>query len=56
LYGAMPQAVKTMLAAVEGTPVQVKASGGIKSYNDATKFLDLGCTRLGASRFKELLP
>lgn len=56
LHGATPQAVKIMLAAIEGTPVQVKASGGIKSYNDAAKFLDLGCTRLGASRFRELLP
>lgn len=56
LHGATPQAVKTMLEAVKEIDTQVKASGGIKSYNDAAKFLDLGCTRLGASRFKELLP
>jgi len=56
LHGANPQNVKALLQAVEGTDAQVKASGGIKSYNDAAKFLDLGCTRLGASRFKELLP
>lgn len=56
LHGASPQNVKALLQAVEGTDAQVKASGGIKSYNDAAKFLDLGCTRLGASRFKELLP
>jgi deoxyribose-phosphate aldolase len=29
--------------------VQVKASGGIRSYEDATRFRDLGCTRLGTS-------
>ena len=56
LHGANPQNVKALLQAVKGTDTQVKASGGIKSYNDAAKFLDLGCTRLGASRFKELLP
>jgi len=56
LHGATPSAVRTMLEAVRGTPTQVKASGGITCYNDAAKFLDLGCTRLGASRFKELLP
>lgn len=56
LHGATPVAVKTMLRVVEGTDTQVKASGGIKSYNDAARYLNLGCTRLGASRFKELLP
>ncbi len=56
LHGAIPRAVKTMLEAVKGTDTQVKASGGITCYNDAVKYLDLGCTRLGASRFKELLP
>lgn len=29
--------------------VQVKASGGMRSYADAKKFVDLGCTRLGTS-------
>ncbi len=56
LHGATVQNIKTMVQAVQGTNVQVKASGGIVTYNDAAKFLDLGCTRLGASRFKELLP
>jgi deoxyribose-phosphate aldolase len=32
-----------------GPQVQVKASGGIRSYNDAKKFIDLGATRLGTS-------
>lgn len=29
--------------------VGIKASGGIRSYADATKFRDLGCSRLGTS-------
>jgi deoxyribose-phosphate aldolase len=29
--------------------VQVKASGGIRSYADAKRFVDLGATRLGTS-------
>ena len=53
--GATPEAVKTMLEAVDGE-AQVKASGGIKTYADAARYLDLGCTRLGASVFEELLP
>jgi len=53
--GATPEAVRIMLAAVDGE-VQVKASGGIKTYADAARYLDLGCTRLGSSRCQELLP
>lgn len=34
--------------------VQVKASGGIRSYNDARRFVDLGATRLGTSSTKEI--
>jgi len=56
LHGANPQNVAALMRAVKGSTCQVKASGGITNYNDAAKFLDLGCTRLGASRFKELLP
>jgi deoxyribose-phosphate aldolase len=32
-----------------GPKMQVKASGGIRSYEDAKKFVDLGATRLGTS-------
>jgi len=53
--GATPEAVKTMLEAVDGE-AQVKASGGIKTYADAARYLDLGCTRLGSSSYRELLP
>jgi len=53
--GATPQAVKTVLEAVEGK-AGVKASGGIKTYADAALYLDLGCTRIGASTYLGLLP
>jgi deoxyribose-phosphate aldolase len=53
--GATPEAVRTMLEAVDGT-AQVKASGGIKTYADAALYLDLGCTRIGASTYLGLLP
>ncbi len=52
---ATVEAVTTMLDATRHTKVQVKASGGIKCYADVAKFLDLGCGRIGASRFQELL-
>ncbi len=52
--GATPEAVRIMLAAVDGE-AQVKASGGIKTYADAARYLDLGCTRLGSSTYRGLL-
>jgi len=44
--GATPAAVRTMLDAVGGR-LGVKASGGIRSWEDAVRYLDMGCTRLG---------
>jgi len=40
------EAVRIMLDAVGGR-LQVKASGGIRTWADAIAYLDLGCTRLG---------
>jgi deoxyribose-phosphate aldolase len=37
-----------------GPGVQVKASGGIRGYDDARRFVDLGATRLGTSSTKEI--
>jgi deoxyribose-phosphate aldolase len=51
---ATPEDVATMVRATCGTDVRVKASGGIKTYVDAAMYLDLGCDRLGASRYTEL--
>jgi len=44
--GATPEAVRIMLAAA-GDALAVKASGGIRSWDDATAYLDMGCRRLG---------
>jgi deoxyribose-phosphate aldolase len=37
-----------------GPSVQVKASGGIRNYADALRFVQLGATRLGTSSTKEI--
>jgi deoxyribose-phosphate aldolase len=44
--GATPDAVRIMLDTVGGR-LQVKASGGIRTWEDAVAYLDMGCTRLG---------
>jgi len=56
--GATPEAVKVMRRTIEelGSRVQIKASGGIKTYADACRYLRLGCKRIGSSVFRELLP
>lgn len=53
--GATPEAIEAILQAVGGK-VKIKASGGIKTYADVKLYLDLGCSRIGASTFEELLP
>ena len=44
--GATPEAVRVMLDTVGGR-LQVKASGGIRTWAEAVAYLDMGCTRLG---------
>ena len=44
--GATIEAVQTMLDAADGK-IEVKASGGIRSYEAAVRFIEMGCTRLG---------
>jgi deoxyribose-phosphate aldolase len=39
----------TLMKAVVGEYIQVKASGGIRTYNDAIRMLKAGATRIGAS-------
>jgi deoxyribose-phosphate aldolase len=46
--GATVEAVKLMVAAVEGK-AEIKASGGVRSLEDARKYIELGATRLGTS-------
>jgi deoxyribose-phosphate aldolase len=47
--GATAHDVALMAEAVHGTKMGVKASGGIRSYEDAHKMIQAGATRLGAS-------
>ncbi|MFM8379954.1 MAG: deoxyribose-phosphate aldolase [Planctomycetia bacterium] len=44
--GATPEAVRLMLDTVGGR-LAVKASGGIRTWDDAVMYLDMGCKRLG---------
>ncbi len=44
--GATPEAVKTMLDAAAGR-VRVKASGGIRDYQTAVMYVEMGCSRIG---------
>ena len=38
-----------------GTQVKVKAAGGISSFADAEKFMELGADRLGTSRLVKIM-
>ena len=44
--GASEEAVAAMLRAAEGK-IKVKASGGIRNYETAKMYVDMGCQRLG---------
>ena len=47
--GATSHDVALMSQAVAGTGMGVKASGGIRSFEDAKKMIEAGATRIGAS-------
>lgn len=47
--GATPEAVKLMYKTVSPYGLEVKASGGIKTYEQALKLIDAGAKRLGTS-------
>ncbi len=53
--GATAHDVALMADAVSGTRMGVKASGGIRSYEDAQKMIAAGATRLGASAGVKIL-
>lgn len=38
-----------------GKDVKIKAAGGISSFDDAAKFIELGATRLGTSRLVKII-
>ncbi len=52
--GATPEAVQIMLDTVGGR-LQVKASGGIRTWDDAVGYLDMGCTRIGVGDAASIL-
>jgi deoxyribose-phosphate aldolase len=52
--GATREAVAVMLRTVGGT-LRVKASGGIRTWEEAVGFLDMGCARLGIGATEALL-
>jgi len=51
---ATPEAVAMMIDTVGGT-MQVKASGGIRSWEQAAGYLDQGCSRLGIGSTEAVL-
>lgn len=46
--GATPEVVEIMIDEANGR-CEVKASGGVRSYEDAIKYINMGVTRLGTS-------
>ncbi|MBK9304079.1 MAG: deoxyribose-phosphate aldolase [bacterium] len=47
--GATAEDVALMASVVQGAGMEVKASGGIRSYADARRMIEAGATRIGAS-------
>ncbi|MBT3192222.1 MAG: deoxyribose-phosphate aldolase [Verrucomicrobia bacterium] len=52
--GATPEAIDIMIKTV-GDTMQVKASGGIRTWEDAVGYLDQGCNRLGIGATEAVL-
>lgn len=53
--GASTVDVIRMREALMGTSVKIKASGGINTNIEVVDYLNLGCTRIGSSKWMELL-
>lgn len=52
--GATPEAIDVMVKTV-GKTMKIKASGGIRSWNDAVAYLEQGCDRLGIGSTETVL-
>jgi len=52
--GASPEAIQVMINTV-GKTMQVKAAGGIRTWEDAVSYLNQGCNRLGVGSTEALL-
>ena len=53
--GATFEDVKLFKDNLKDSPVKIKAAGGVKSFEDAQKFIELGADRLGTSRLVKLM-
>ncbi len=53
--GATVEDVKLMKEAVKGSRVRVKASGGIRSFEDAVSMIEAGASRLGTSSTEKIM-
>ncbi len=53
--GATFEDIKIFKENLEGSNVKIKAAGGIKSFEDAQEFINLGADRLGTSRLIKLI-
>jgi deoxyribose-phosphate aldolase len=54
-YGASSVDIIRIRDALKGTNVKIKASGGITTNIEVVDYLNLGCTRIGSSKWMELL-
>lgn len=53
--GATFEDIKLFRKELRGTNLKIKAAGGVKSFEDAEKFIQLGADRLGTSRLVKLM-
>ena len=53
--GATFEDIKLFKDNLKGSNLKVKAAGGVKSFEDAEKFIELGADRLGTSRLVKLM-
>ena len=53
--GATFEDIKLFKESLNGSKLKIKAAGGVKSFEDAEKFIELGADRLGTSRLVKLM-
>lgn len=53
--GATFEDIQLFKKELQGTSLKIKAAGGVKSFEDAEKFIQLGADRLGTSRLVKLM-
>ena len=53
--GATFEDIKLFKESLKGSSLKIKAAGGVKSFEDAEKFIQLGADRLGTSRLVKIM-